>query len=292
MGNKTSLSLPEREFYSQVKIFLVGEHFAFRRVVLKHFVKWIFVNFPDVNLSLVYSGAFWDTVGQKLTVTQLRGDLSVAKFFPLFQLIIKAVDKAGKVAGPQLKPCTPRSPPRVPKPSSPAEGGSAGALPTSVPEGHRPSGTFLPPLYPPQDGTGHMDLRLPCNLLPMPTYPVLPLPKVSSFPISNALQDSASNEAGPIILPPPYPCFPASHPQNGGCPGSEAPAVGGAIGVAPPSSIPQTCSSVAPPPVPSHTPLTMPPKEATPPGPATPPDETTPTQDRKTPPQTPPTACA
>lgn len=122
-GTKQSLSIPEREFYSQVKIALVGEHFAFRRVVLKHFVKWIFVNLPNVSLSLVHLGAFWDMVGQKLTITQLRGDLLVPKFFPLFQFIVKAVDKAGRVAGPQLKSCTPHCSPCVPKLSSLAEGG-------------------------------------------------------------------------------------------------------------------------------------------------------------------------
>lgn len=115
-GNKLSrpsLSHPEREFYIQVKNTLVRKNFKFRRVVLNNFVHWIFINFPNVKLHSVHSDAFWDSVGTKLTVTQLGGDLSVAKFFPLFQLIIKALEgisprqMLGKAWDPQLKPCTP-----------------------------------------------------------------------------------------------------------------------------------------------------------------------------------------
>lgn len=46
-------------------------------------------------LILFFLGFFWDNMGRQLDVVQLNRDLSVAKFFPLFQIIIKAYEKAG-----------------------------------------------------------------------------------------------------------------------------------------------------------------------------------------------------
>ncbi|TRZ08965.1 hypothetical protein HGM15179_018140, partial [Zosterops borbonicus] len=67
------------------------------------------------------------------------------------------------------------------------------------------------------DSAGHTASGLLCNLLPMPTYPVIPPPKVSDlqFPNSCAAQNGASDVASPAILPPSFPSFPTFNPQNG-----------------------------------------------------------------------------
>lgn len=95
MGNQMSgplLTPAEQEFYLQVKDTLVGAKFKFSRGLLKRFIYWVFNCFSDTKLNYVHLDAFWDKVGRKLNVMQLKGDLSVAKFFLLFKLIIKALE--------------------------------------------------------------------------------------------------------------------------------------------------------------------------------------------------------
>lgn len=59
----------------------------------------------------------------------------------------------------------------------------------------------------------------------MPSYPVIPLPKVASFPGPSITQDGAGGAASPAILSPPYPSFPALGSQNGCQPMMSSPPV-------------------------------------------------------------------
>lgn len=132
-----SLTPSERDVYFQVKNTLIVGQFKFSKGNLKHFIHWIFKFFPNTNANSVLSSSFWDSARRQLNVVQLNRDLSVVKSFPLFQIIIKAIEKAGsgsgksscvleKFVGPQLKTPSPLPSPHVPKPSSLTEGGSVG----------------------------------------------------------------------------------------------------------------------------------------------------------------------
>lgn len=67
---------------------LVAGDFKFSKRNFKKFIPWVFKYFPRVNCDFVHMGSFWDEVGRKLYVVQANRDFSVAKFSPLFHIII------------------------------------------------------------------------------------------------------------------------------------------------------------------------------------------------------------
>lgn len=117
MGNqisRPSLTPLEQEFYHQVKDTLVGVKFKFSKGLLKRFVNWIFKCFLDTKSHFVHLDTLWDKMVRKLNVLQFEGDISVVKFFPLYKLIIRALegicsgkDDKGEVREPQLKTSSP-----------------------------------------------------------------------------------------------------------------------------------------------------------------------------------------
>lgn len=115
-------------------------------------------------------------MGRKLYRIQASGDLSIAKFFPLFDIIIKSTEflenGLGDVPGPLLKTRSPLCCSRVPKPSPWPEWQSAGGCHYDVQGGFRLSDASQSSFSPCQSGTGHAALEVSPSLLPMPTYTV------------------------------------------------------------------------------------------------------------------------
>lgn len=216
MGNqlsRPSLTPSEQEFYLQVKATFVGAKFCFSRGHLKRFIHWIFKCFPDTELRYVLLDSFWDQVGRKLNVAQFEVDFSVARFFPLFKLIIRAIEgmSSRKEKGEVWVPL-PLFPHPVILNSSLSEGGLVDVFCGPALGSHCLPNTSQPSFCPSQAGAGHTDPDSLLTLLPMPTYPSLPPSQVNS---SLCIQDGAGNVAGPAIFPPPCPSFPAFSTQNG-----------------------------------------------------------------------------
>lgn len=104
-------------------------NFKFSKGELERFIHCILKCFPNTNRDSARLGSSWDDMGRKLHSIQASGDLSIAKFFPLFH-IIKSTELLGNglgdVSGPLLKAPSCLCSSCVPKPSPRPEGQSTG----------------------------------------------------------------------------------------------------------------------------------------------------------------------
>lgn len=117
------LTSAEKDIYIQVKCTLPSGRKAFSKRDLKCFVKWLFVNFPDISVLSVGMIKFWDTVEKHLHHKTKDGERDVLHFIRFCCSITDALEKRGvrrvkkKNRGspvpslpPSVSPCLPYTP--------------------------------------------------------------------------------------------------------------------------------------------------------------------------------------
>lgn len=126
--------------------------------MLKQFIRWIFFYFPKVSVLEVQKISFWNTVGERMSISQNCRDTSVNRFFPLLILIRDALKKGEKIKEKsQVVPnftCPLRPKPCSPDPTCPQQGRSRKVKGRKAQDCHQlPDSPRSPPL-PCQGGTG------------------------------------------------------------------------------------------------------------------------------------------
>lgn len=178
--------------------------------LLKRFVHWIFLYFPNVTVESVKMLSFWDRVGERLSVLGRNGDCSVGKFFPLRVSIYASVRKMGSSSGVckspnpfQNVPPPPLPYPHVPNPFNPFLGESGGVAHHAVQGCHRLPDSSRSPRFSFRDGECTPAPDLSFNPFSSPSDTVLSPPGFS--------QNDAGLMARPTIFSPSCPILPTKN---------------------------------------------------------------------------------
>uniref|UniRef100_A0A8D2QGY0 Retroviral nucleocapsid Gag protein p24 C-terminal domain-containing protein n=1 Tax=Zonotrichia albicollis TaxID=44394 RepID=A0A8D2QGY0_ZONAL len=123
MGSK--LSIVQRGVYYDIVSILIKSNVKFSKGKLKQFIRWLFLQFPNISPEEIHNIQFWDKVGNELITLGQSGKLSSAKLvFWSLQIRTALLKQKEMEKKPNVKPCAsalpvPPSPSKTPKPLSP-----------------------------------------------------------------------------------------------------------------------------------------------------------------------------
>ncbi|XP_074392300.1 uncharacterized protein LOC141728298 [Zonotrichia albicollis] len=122
MGSK--LSIVQRGVYYDIVSILIKSNVKFSKRKLKQFIRWLFLQFPNISPEEIHNIQFWDKVGNELITLGQSGKLPSAKFvFWSLQIRTALLKQKEMEKKPNVKPCAsalpvPPSPSKTPKPLS------------------------------------------------------------------------------------------------------------------------------------------------------------------------------
>lgn len=168
--------MEQREFYVQVRDTLIEHKLKFSKALLKKFVQWIFVEFPNTSLDEARSLPFWEKIKGRMIFLQGCGDTSVEHFFTLLTLthsVAKRPKKKAKVNTPVTpSPLPVPRLPHFPKPLQKSRGPRAQGC-------HQLPGTPCASPSPARKGLAQSSPSAPKRASPNPLFPIVS-PKVNS----------------------------------------------------------------------------------------------------------------
>lgn len=104
------MSREQRDIYKRLKLLIRSNSRTVPKQELKDLLCWVQKNFADVDPASAFTMSLWDSVGVKLCDAATHGDLTAAKLFPAYHVLVEIFSKQSSPDASSVVPSDPPPP--------------------------------------------------------------------------------------------------------------------------------------------------------------------------------------